>query len=87
VTTAAGIDDDWRRAAPRAAREEATMRLTIGWLYGAKMNIYGDRGNVIALERRARWRGIDAETREIGIGDPISEEVDLFFFGGGQDQE
>ncbi|HEX5497746.1 MAG TPA: glutamine amidotransferase, partial [Thermomicrobiales bacterium] len=64
-----------------------TMRLTIGWLYGTKMNIYGDRGNVIALERRARWRGIDAETRDIGIGDPIPDDVDLFFFGGGQDQE
>ncbi len=63
------------------------MRLTIGWLYGTKMNIYGDRGNIIALERRSRWRGIEAETREIGIGDPIPETIDLFFFGGGQDQE
>lgn len=63
------------------------MHLTIGWLYGTKMNIYGDRGNVLALEQRARWRGIGVETREIGLGEPIPDDVDVFFFGGGQDQE
>ena len=63
------------------------MKLTIGWLYATKMNIYGDRGNVLVLERRARWRGIEAKTIEIGLGDPIPSDVDVFFFGGGQDQE
>ncbi|MDQ3043535.1 MAG: glutamine amidotransferase [Chloroflexota bacterium] len=63
------------------------MHLTIGWLYGKLMNIYGDRGNVLALAQRARWRGIAAEIREIGIGAPIDDDIDIFFFGGGQDQE
>jgi lipid II isoglutaminyl synthase (glutamine-hydrolysing) len=63
------------------------MHLTIGWLYPTKMNIYGDRGNVIALAQRARWRGIPAEVKEIGIGDEIPSDIDVFFFGGGQDQE
>lgn len=63
------------------------MKLKIAWLYGTKMNIYGDRGNVIVLERRARWRGIDAGVIEIGIGEPIPGDADIFFFGGGQDQE
>src|ERR687893_959072 len=63
------------------------MRLTIGWLYASKMNIYGDRGNVIALRRRAEWRGIPVEVREIGMGEPIRGDVDCFFWGGGQDQE
>lgn len=63
------------------------MRVTIGWLYGSKMNIYGDRGNVLALAQRARWRGHEPQVVEIGIGDPIPPEVDVFFFGGGQDQE
>lgn len=63
------------------------LRLSIAWLYGTKMNIYGDRGNVLALERRARWRGIAVETSEIGLGEPIPSDVDVFFFGGGQDQE
>ncbi len=63
------------------------MNLTIGWLYGAKMNIYGDRGNVLALAQRARWRGIEPTVTEIGLGQPIPEDIDIFFFGGGQDQE
>jgi CobQ-like glutamine amidotransferase family enzyme len=63
------------------------MKLTIGWLYASTMNIYGDRGNVIALRRRAEWRGIPVDVREIGIGEPIPADVDCFFWGGGQDQE
>lgn len=63
------------------------MRLTIGWLYPSRMNIYGDRGNVIALERRAEWRGIDVRTLYIDVGDPIPDDIDVYFFGGGQDQE
>ena len=63
------------------------MHLTIAWLYGSKMNIYGDRGNVLALTQRARWRGIGVDVVEIGIGQPIPPNVGVFFFGGGQDQE
>ena len=51
------------------------------------MNIYGDRGNVLALAQRARWRGIAPTVREIRIGEPIPTDTDIFFFGGGQDQE
>ena len=65
----------------------ATRTLTIAWLYGAKMNIYGDRGNVLALAQRARWRGIVPMVREIQVGEPIPADTDIFFFGGGQDQE
>jgi len=65
----------------------AAMHLTVGWLYGKSMNIYGDRGNVLALAQRARWRGITTEIREIGLGAPIDDDIDIFFFGGGQDQE
>lgn len=64
------------------------MRLTIGLLYPDLMNIYGDRGNTIALVNRCRWRGIDAEVVSLSLGkwDDVSA-VDLFFFGGGQDQQ
>jgi len=61
--------------------------LTIGWLYPTKMNIYGDRGNVLALRQRGAWRGLHTTVREIGIGDPLSSDIDVFFFGGGQDQQ
>jgi CobQ-like glutamine amidotransferase family enzyme len=63
------------------------MQFNIGWLYAATMNIYGDRGNVIALKRRAEWRGISATVHEINIGEPIPDNIDCFFWGGGQDQE
>ena len=62
------------------------MDLIIAWLYGAKMNIYGDRGNVMALAQRASWRDIDVRLLDVGIGDPLPP-ADIFFFGGGQDQE
>jgi len=65
----------------------AGQTLKIGWLYGTKMNIYGDRGNVLALAQRARWRGIQPEVVELGLGETIPDDVDIFFFGGGQDQE
>ncbi|MGI8577849.1 MAG: type 1 glutamine amidotransferase [Nocardioidaceae bacterium] len=62
------------------------MHVTIGWLYGTTMNIYGDRGNVLALTQRARWRGIEPRIRQIGVGEPVPDDIDVFFVGGGQDQ-
>jgi len=61
--------------------------LVIAWLYNDRMSIYGDRGNVIALRQRAQWRGIDAEVVNVTISDALPERVDIYFFGGGQDQE
>ncbi|MFO7272662.1 MAG: glutamine amidotransferase [Sphaerobacter thermophilus] len=64
------------------------MKLTICWLYGSTMNIYGDRGNVLALAQRCRWRGIEAEVVTLGVGEPLEAgRYDLFFWGGGQDRE
>ena len=64
------------------------MKLVIGYLYGDLMNIYGDTGNIIALKKRAEWRGIDVTVKNISIGDKLKKgDVELFFFGGGQDQQ
>lgn len=63
------------------------MKLTIGYLYGDEMNIYGDTGNIIALEKRAEWRGIRVRVKRFGIGDKLEKgQADLYFFGGGQDE-
>lgn len=57
-------------------------------LYPDVMNIYGDRGNVIALHYRCERRGIALEVREVGIGDSFdAAEYDLLLIGGGQDRE
>ena len=66
----------------------AERQLHIGYLYPEQMNMYGDRGNVIAIAQRARWRGLDVHVHEVGIGDPMDpEQMDLLFGGGGQDRE
>jgi CobQ-like glutamine amidotransferase family enzyme len=52
------------------------------------MNIYGDRGNVIALRHRAEARGIEVELVDVGIGDAFDPaEADIILVGGGQDRE
>src|SRR5260370_12421427 len=65
------------------------MKFTVGWLYPDLMNIYGDRGNILTLLKRAEWRGLETKVIEIGRGpaNQQMEDVDLFFFGGGQDRE
>jgi CobQ-like glutamine amidotransferase family enzyme len=61
---------------------------TVGWLYPDLMNIYGDRGNVLTLLKRAAWRGLEARLIDLGKGVTHGMEgVDVFFFGGGQDKE
>lgn len=65
----------------------SNYQLTIGYLYGDCMNIYGDTGNIIALTQRCKWRGIDVQVKNISVGDKLkSKEIDLYFFGGGQDK-
>ncbi len=65
-----------------------TGRLTIGWLYPDLMNIYGDRGNILTLENRARRRGLEVTVLRLDKGATAGmEEAQLFFFGGGQDKE
>jgi len=63
------------------------MDLRIAHLYPDLMNIYGDRGNLIALSQRANWRGIDVEVRPFSVGEWADADwPDVWFFGGGQDQ-
>ena len=62
------------------------MDLRIGHLYPDLMSIYGDRGNVLALMRRATWRDIDVEVRGFTAGQTWDADwADVYFFGGGQD--
>ena len=64
------------------------VKFTVGWLYPDLMNIYGDRGNILTLLRRAEWHGFEASVVELGRGAATQmDEVDVFFFGGGQDRE
>jgi hypothetical protein len=52
------------------------------------MNIYGDRGNIITLVQRCRWRGWGVEVEGTSMGQSIDPaHYDLYFMGGGQDRE
>ncbi len=52
------------------------------------MNIYGDRGNVIAFAKRCEWRGIETEIVYLDVNTKVDiEKFDFYFFGGGQDKE
>lgn len=62
--------------------------LTVGHLYPDLLNLYGDRGNIIAFTRRCRWRGLQVQVREIGLGEAVDfRELDFLFLGGGSDRE
>ncbi len=62
--------------------------LKVCHLYPDLLNLYGDRGNVIAFLQRCRWRGIAVELIEVNLGDEIDfEDVDFLFLGGGSDRE
>ena len=63
-------------------------KLKICHLYPDILNLYGDRGNIICMEKRMQWRGIETEVTGISVGDALDYEAyDLFFIGGGQDFE
>lgn len=57
-------------------------------LYPEQMNIYADRGNILFLQRRCEWRGIDFRHYGAGPGESIDAAAhDLFYVGGGQDRD
>ncbi len=63
--------------------------LLIGWLYPELMSTYGDRGNIITLQKRCEWRGIDVEIKRLDLGFEISDlkACDMLFMGGAQDRQ
>ena len=64
------------------------MKLKIGYLYASGMNVYGDRGNVVTLMQRCRWRGLQVEVVERDFEDHGSlSDFDILFAGGGQDRD
>ncbi len=64
------------------------MELNICHLYPDVLNLYGDGGNILCLQKRLAWRGIDVSVARLPIGSPTSlSGFDLVFIGGGQDFE
>jgi CobQ-like glutamine amidotransferase family enzyme len=59
--------------------------LNILQLYPHDMNIYGDWGNVLVLQKRAMWHGYKVRLLTYNPGDSFPDNVDIVVGGGGQD--
>ena len=57
------------------------------WLYPELMNVYADRGNIIALRARCEALGVGCELTRVELGERLPEAADLVLIGGGQDRE
>ena len=64
------------------------MKLKICHMYNDVLNLYGDRGNILCLQKRLSWRGIESELVKLPVGEFRSlADFDIIFIGGGQDFE
>lgn len=69
------------------SRSNGPEPIRIVHLFPELLNLYGDRGNVVTLTNRARWRGFSVEVEAIeasAAGRPI--RADIIFIGGGPDR-
>lgn len=67
---------------------ELSRPLRIVYLYPDALNLYGDGGNVIALERRCAWRGIPVRVDEVRMGETLDlTDADIVMMGGGSDRD
>ena len=72
-----------RHAAPSS--ESSESRLRIVWVYPDLLSTYGDRGNLLVLQRRALLRGIDVEAIEVNSDQAVPSSGDIYLLGGGED--
>jgi lipid II isoglutaminyl synthase (glutamine-hydrolysing) len=64
------------------------VKLKIAHLYPDLLELYSDRGNVIILQKRAQWRGMDVTVDSVTVGDGKRlQDYDLLMMGGGMDRE
>ena len=62
-----------------------TRPLRLVWIYPDLLSTYGDRGNLLVLERRARLRGMPVEWAEVHANQPVPPDADIYLMGGGED--
>jgi len=64
------------------------VKFTICHLYPDLLDLYGDRGNILTLAARCRWRGIEPVIQEASLGEDLDfMSMDILFIGGGSDRE
>lgn len=63
---------------------DSSLRLV--WVYPDLLSTYGDRGNALVVERRARQRGLNVERIDVRSDQPIPTSGDIYLLGGGEDR-
>jgi CobQ-like glutamine amidotransferase family enzyme len=59
--------------------------LRLVWVYPDLLSTYGDRGNLLILERRAGLRGLPVESVCVNADQPVPRQGDIYLLGGGED--
>jgi hypothetical protein len=70
-----------------AAMTSADRAIRVVVLYPEVMDVYADRGNLLAVQARCRALGVGCEVIEVGLGDALPDAADMVLIGGGQDRE
>ncbi|MDJ0383625.1 glutamine amidotransferase [Streptomyces sp. G-G2] len=60
--------------------------LRLVWIYPDLLSTYGDQGNALVVERRARQRGLDVHRVDVRSDQPIPTSGDIYLIGGGEDR-
>jgi hypothetical protein len=63
---------------------ESSLRLV--WVYPDLLSTYGDRGNVLVVQRRAEQRGLRVERYDVRSDQPVPTAGDIYLIGGGEDR-
>ena len=62
------------------------MKITIVHLFNDLMNLYGESGNILALQKSLLSQGIDVEIKNISLNDSLDlTAVDVIYIGSGTD--
>jgi CobQ-like glutamine amidotransferase family enzyme len=69
----------------RGAHARGVSSLRLVWVYPDLLSTYGDRGNLLVLERRARLRGMQVEPVLVNADQPVPRQGDIYLLGGGED--
>ena len=67
----------------RRRRGPSSLRLI--WVYPDLLSTYGDRGNLLVLERRAWLRGLDVDAVSVNADQAVPRSGDIYLMGGGED--
>ncbi len=60
--------------------------IRVVWVYPDLLSTYGDQGNVLVVERRARQRRLDVSRLDVRSDQPIPTSGDIYLIGGGEDR-